>query len=88
MKKIYKEMNNGITKFFRTIRQENMSIEDVLDAMDYQDKKDREFKQKYIKKIMDVETEFLNRDNKQKNKHNNQNKEQQIQPNKGKDVIN
>lgn len=49
MKKIYKEMNNGITKFFRTIRQENMSIEDVLDAMDYNEKKDREYKLKYIK---------------------------------------
>ena len=66
-------MNNGITKFFRTIRQENMSIEDVLDAMDYTDKKDREFKQKYIKKIMDVETEFLKDKNHKKNKHNNQN---------------
>jgi len=50
-----------------------MSIEDVLDTMDYTDKKDREFKQKYIRKIMDVETEFLKDKNHKKNKHNNQN---------------
>ena len=34
---------------------------------------------------MDIETQYLNRENKTKNK---QNKEQQIQPNKGKDATN
>ena len=61
LKKVYKDMNTGIMKFFRTIRAENMSIDQVLDAMDYQDQKDREFKHKYINKLMEVEAEFLNK---------------------------
>ena len=32
----------------------------MLDAMDYHDPKDREFKHKYISKLMEIENEFLN----------------------------
>ena len=52
-------MNSGIIKFFKTIKHENMTIDDVLDAMGYYEPKDREYKQRYISKLMEIESEFL-----------------------------
>ena len=44
-------MNNGIREFFGLIKNQGLSIDQVLDAMDYTEKGDRDHKKNYIESV-------------------------------------
>jgi hypothetical protein len=52
-------MNNGIRDFFKMMNNNNLSISQVLDVMDYHEEGDRKYKKEFILSLQQVHIKFL-----------------------------